>query len=161
MANEIIVTVVGNLVADAELRYSQNGIAVANGTIASTPRTYNRQKNEWEDGEAVFLRFSVWREYAENVAASLTKGTRVIAQGRLKQRSYEDREGNKRTVVELEVDEYRYDDDLHCWVLVEEPTLTDDPRTRMDVHTQRVRSQWDLVTTDESTPGLVRDIWAR
>ena len=105
MANEIIVTVVGNLVADAELRYSQNGIAVANGTIASTPRTYNRQKNEWEDGEAVFLRFSVWREYAENVAASLTKGTRVIAQGRLKQRSYEDREGNKRTVVELEVDE--------------------------------------------------------
>ena len=64
-------------------------------------------------------------------------------------------------MVELEVDEYRYDDDLHCWVLVEEPTLTDDPRTRMDVHTQRVRSQWDLVTTDESTPGLVRDIWAR
>lgn len=105
MANEIIVTVVGNLTADAELRYSQNGIAVANGTIASTPRTYNRQKNEWENGEAVFLRFSVWREYAENVAASLTKGTRVIATGRLKQRSYEDRDGNKRTVVELEVDE--------------------------------------------------------
>ena len=105
MAGETVITVVGNLTADPELRYTQNGKAVANMTIASTPRTLNRQTNEWEDGEALFLRASIWNEYAEHVAGSLTKGTRVIAQGRLKQRSYETKEGEKRTVVELEIDE--------------------------------------------------------
>ena len=105
MAGETIITVVGNLTADPELRYTQNGLAVANFTIASTPRVFNRQTNEWDDGEALFLRASVWREFAEHVAGSLTKGTRVIAQGRLKQRSYETKEGEKRTVFELEVDE--------------------------------------------------------
>jgi len=96
---------VGNLTADPELRYTQNGLPVANFTIASTPRTFDRQANEWKDGEALFLRASVWREFAEHVAGSLTKGSRVIATGRLKQRSYQDREGNNRTSIELEVDE--------------------------------------------------------
>ena len=105
MAGETIITVVGNLTADPELRYTQNGLPVANFTIASTPRNYDRQTNEWKDGEALFLRASVWREFAEHVAGSLTKGMRVIATGRLKQRSYQDREGNNRTAIELEVDE--------------------------------------------------------
>lgn len=105
MAGETIITVVGNLTADPELRYTQNGLAVANFTIASTPRTFDRQANEWKDGEALFLRASVWREFAEHVASSLTKGSRVIVQGRLKQRSYETKEGEKRTSMELEVDE--------------------------------------------------------
>ena len=105
MAGETIITVVGNTTADAELRYTQNGKAVANLTIASTPRNFDRQSNEWKDGEALFLRASVWGEAAEHVAGSLTKGTRVIATGRLKQRSYQDREGNNRTAIELEVDE--------------------------------------------------------
>lgn len=105
MAGETIITVVGNLTADPELRYTQNGLPVANFTIASTPRNFDRQANEWKDGEALFLRASVWREFAEHVAGSLTKGSRVIATGRLKQRSYETREGEKRTAIELEVDE--------------------------------------------------------
>lgn len=105
MAGETVITVVGNLTADPELRYTQNGLAVANFTIASTPRSFNKNTNEWDDGEALFLRASVWREYAEQVAGSLSKGTRVIAQGRLKQRSYETKEGEKRTSMELEVDE--------------------------------------------------------
>ncbi len=105
MAGETVITVVGNAVADPELRYTQNGKPVANFTIASTPRTFDRQANEWKDGEALFLRASVWGEFAEHVAGSITKGTRVIAQGRLKQRSYQDREGNQRTSIELEVDE--------------------------------------------------------
>lgn len=105
MAGDTIITVVGNLTADPELRYTQNGLAVANFTIASTPRTFDRASGEWKDGEALFLRASVWREFAEHVAGSLTKGSRVIAQGRLKQRSYETKEGEKRTTVELEVDE--------------------------------------------------------
>ena len=105
MAGETIITVVGNLTADPELRYTQNGLPVANFTIASTPRTLDRATNEWKDGEALFLRASVWREFAEHVAGSLTKGSRVIATGRLKQRSYETREGEKRTAIELEVDE--------------------------------------------------------
>lgn len=105
MAGETVITVVGNLTADPELRYTQNGRAVANMTIASTPRTFNRQTNEWEDGEALFLRASIWQDYAEHVAGSLTKGSRVIATGRLKQRSYETKEGEKRTVIELELDE--------------------------------------------------------
>ncbi|MBT1675816.1 single-stranded DNA-binding protein [Curtobacterium aurantiacum] len=105
MAGETVITVVGNLTADPELRYTQNGLAVANFTIASTPRTFDRQANEWKDGDALFLRASVWREFAEHVAGSLTKGSRVIAQGRLRQRSYQDREGQQRTSIELEVDE--------------------------------------------------------
>jgi single-strand DNA-binding protein len=105
MADETVITVVGNLTSDPELRYTQNGLAVANFTIASTPRNYDRASNEWKDGEALFLRASVWREFAEHVAGSLTKGSRVIATGRLKQRSYETKEGEKRTSIELEVDE--------------------------------------------------------
>lgn len=105
MAGDTIITVVGNLTADPELRYTPNGFAVANFTIASTPRTFDRQSNEWKDGEPLFLRASVWREHAENVAATLTKGQRVIAQGKLKQRSYESREGEKRTAFELDIDE--------------------------------------------------------
>lgn len=105
MAGETVITVIGNLTSDPELRYTQNGKAVANLTIASTPRTFDRQKNEWIDGEALFLRSSVWNEFAEHVAGSLTKGTRVIAQGRLKQRSYETKEGEKRTSYELDIDE--------------------------------------------------------
>lgn len=105
MAGETVITVVGNLTADPELRYTQNGLPVANFTIASTPRNYDKQANEWKDGEALFLRASVWREFAEHVAGSLTKGMRVMAQGRLTQRSYKDREGKDRTAIELEVDE--------------------------------------------------------
>lgn len=105
MAGETTISVVGNLTADPELRYTQNGLPVANFTIASTPRTFDRQSNEWKDGEALFLRASVWREFAEHVAGSLTKGMRVIATGQLKQRSYQDRDGNNRTSIELQVDE--------------------------------------------------------
>jgi single-strand DNA-binding protein len=105
VAGETIITVVGNLTADPELRYTQSGLAVANFTIASTPRSFDRQANDWKDGDALFLRASVWREFAEHVAGSLSKGSRVIATGRLKQRSYETREGEKRTAIELEVDE--------------------------------------------------------
>ncbi|MDF2555965.1 MAG: single-stranded DNA-binding protein [Microbacterium sp.] len=105
MAGETVITVVGNLTADPELRYTQNGLPVANFTIASTPRNFDRASGEWKDGEALFLRASVWREFAEHVAGSLTKGSRVIATGRLKQRSYQDREGQNRTSIELEVDE--------------------------------------------------------
>lgn len=105
MAGETIITVVGNLTADPELRYTQGGLPVANFTIASTPRNFDRQANAWADGEALFLRASVWRDFAEHVAGSLTKGMRVIATGRLKQRSYETQTGEKRTAFELEVDE--------------------------------------------------------
>ncbi|WP_440713552.1 single-stranded DNA-binding protein [Gordonia sp. FQ] len=102
---DTVITVVGNLTADPELRFTASGAPVANFTVASTPRTFDRQTNEWKDGEALFLRCSIWRDAAENVTESLTKGTRVIVQGKLKQRSYETREGERRTVVELEVDE--------------------------------------------------------
>ena len=105
MAGETVITVIGNLTADPELRFTPSGSAVANMTIASTPRTFDRQTNEWKDGDTLFLRASVWKEAAENVAESLTKGMRVIAQGRLKSRSYETKEGEKRNVTELEVDE--------------------------------------------------------
>ena len=105
MAGETVITVVGNLTADPELRFTPSGAAVASFTVASTPRTFDRQANEWKDGETLFLRCSVWREAAENIAESLTKGTRVIVQGRLVQRSFETREGEKRTVVEMQVDE--------------------------------------------------------
>jgi single-strand DNA-binding protein len=105
MAGETVITVIGNLTDDPELRFTPSGAAVANFTVASTPRTLNRQTQQWEDGETLFLRCSIWRQAAENVAESLTRGTRVIVQGRLKARSYETREGEKRTVTELEVDE--------------------------------------------------------
>ncbi|MFW6692602.1 single-stranded DNA-binding protein [Streptomyces sp. MAR4 CNX-425] len=105
MAGETVITVVGNLTDDPELRFTPSGAAVANFTIASTPRMFDRQTNEWKDGDPLFLRASIWRQAAENVAESLTRGTRVVAQGRLRQRSYETQQGEKRTVVELEVDE--------------------------------------------------------
>ena len=105
MAGETVITVVGNLTDDPELRFTPSGAAVANFRIASTPRNLNRQTNEWEDGEALFLSCSIWRQAAENVAESLQKGMRVVVQGRLKARSYETREGEKRTVVEMEVDD--------------------------------------------------------
>jgi single-strand DNA-binding protein len=105
MAGDTIITVVGNLTADPELRFTPSGAAVANFTVASTPRMFDRQTNEWKDGEALFMRCNVWRQAAENVAESLTRGARVVVTGRLKQRSFETKEGEKRTVVELEVDE--------------------------------------------------------
>lgn len=105
MAGETTITVVGNLTADPELRFTQSGAAVASFTVASTPRTFDRQSGEWKDGEALFLRCNVWRQVAENVAESLTRGSRVLVSGRLRQRSFETKEGEKRTVVELEVDE--------------------------------------------------------
>ncbi|MCO7195504.1 single-stranded DNA-binding protein [Pseudonocardia sp. McavD-2-B] len=105
MAGETVITVVGNLTADPELRFTPSGAAVANFTVASTPRTFDRQSGEWKDGEALFLRCNIWRQAAENVAESLTRGARVVVQGRLRQRSFETKEGEKRTVVEMEVDE--------------------------------------------------------
>ena len=105
MAGDTVITVVGNLTADPELRFTPSGAAVASFTIASTPRQFDRNTNEWKDGEALFLRCSIWRQAAENVAESLQRGMRVVAQGRLKQRSFETREGEKRTVIELDVDE--------------------------------------------------------
>ena len=105
MAGETTITVAGHLTADPELRFTPSGAAVANFTVAATPRTFDRQSGEWKDGEALFLRCNIWRQAAENVAESLTRGARILVTGRLKQRSYETKEGEKRTVVELEVDE--------------------------------------------------------
>ncbi|GAB3437367.1 single-stranded DNA-binding protein [Actinophytocola sediminis] len=105
MSGETVITVIGNLTADPELRFTQSGVAVANFTVASTPRTFDKQSSEWKDGEALFLRCQIWRQAAENVAESLTRGARVIASGQLVQRSFETREGEKRTVVELKVEE--------------------------------------------------------
>jgi single-strand DNA-binding protein len=105
MAGDTIITVIGNLTADPELRFTPSGAAVASFTVASTPRTLDRQTNEWKDGESLFLRCSVWRQAAENVAESLQRGMRVVVSGRLVQRSFETREGEKRTVVEMQVDE--------------------------------------------------------
>ena len=105
MAGETVITVIGNLTNDPELRFTPNGAAVVSFTVASTPRTLDKATNEWKDGDTLFLRCSAWRQMAENVTESLAKGSRVIVQGRLKQRSFETREGEKRTVVELDVDE--------------------------------------------------------
>lgn len=102
---DVVVTVIGNLTGDPELRFTPNGQAVASFTVASTTRMLDKATNEWKDGDTLFLRCSVWRQYAENVAESLTKGTRVLVTGRLKQRSYETKEGEKRTVVEMDVDD--------------------------------------------------------
>ncbi|MGW5877850.1 single-stranded DNA-binding protein [Nocardiopsis terrae] len=105
MAGETPITVVGNLVADPDLRFTPSGTPVANFRVASTPRTFDRQSGEWKDGESMFLTCTVWQQHAENVAESLQRGMRVIVQGRLKQRSYDTREGGKRTVFEIDVDE--------------------------------------------------------
>lgn len=105
MAGDTVITVVGNLTADPELRFTPNGAAVANFTVASTPRTFDRASGEFKDGETLFLRCSVWREFAENVAGSLSRGTRVVVQGRLKSRTFDTKEGDRRTVFELDVDE--------------------------------------------------------
>lgn len=105
MAGETTITVVGNLTADPELRFTPSGNAVANLTVASTPRTFNRQTGEWEDGDAMFLRCNIWRQAAENVSESLNRGMRIIVQGRLRQKSFETKDGSRRTVLELEVDE--------------------------------------------------------
>ena len=104
MSNETTITIIGNLTDAPELRFTASGAAVANFTVASTPRTFDKQSNEWKDGETLFMRCSIWRDAAENVAESLTRGTRVIVTGRLKSRSYE-KDGEKRTVIELDVDE--------------------------------------------------------
>ena len=105
MANDVTICITGNLTGDPELRFAQSGAAVANFTIASTPRAFDKTSNEWKDGDTMFLNCSVWRQAAEHVAESLSKGMRVIVQGRLKSRSYDDRDGNKRTVFEVDVDE--------------------------------------------------------
>jgi len=105
MAGETVITVIGNLTADPELRFTPSGAAVATFTVASTPRKYNAQTSQWEDGDALFMRCNIWRQAAENVAESLTRGARVVVSGRLRQRSFETKEGEKRTVVELEVEE--------------------------------------------------------
>ncbi len=105
MAGDTVITIIGNLTSDPELRFTPSGAAVANFTIASTPRTFDRQTSEWKDGETLFMRCSIWREAAENVAESLTRGTAVIATGRLQSRTFDTKEGDKRTVVELSVDE--------------------------------------------------------
>ncbi|MGL5830375.1 MAG: single-stranded DNA-binding protein [Angustibacter sp.] len=105
MAGDTVITIIGNLTSDPELRFTPSGAAVANFTIASTPRTFDRQTSEWKDGETLFMRCSIWREAAENVAESLTRGTAVIATGRLQSRTFDTKEGEKRTVVELSVDE--------------------------------------------------------
>lgn len=105
MAGETPVTVIGNLTADPELRFTPSGAAVTNFTVASTPRTWDKQSGEWRDGDPLFLRCSLWRQFAENVAESLKRGSRVIVQGRLRQRSFETKEGDKRTIMELDVDE--------------------------------------------------------
>lgn len=105
MANDTTLTIIGNLTADPELRWTNSGVPVASFTVASTPRTFDRQANEWKDGEPLFMRCSIWRDAAENVAESLTKGARVIVQGRLQQRSYTDKDGNNRVSIEMQVDE--------------------------------------------------------
>lgn len=105
MAGETVITIIGNLTADPELRFTPSGAAVSNFTVASTPRTFDRDTQEWKDGQALFMRCNAWRQMAENVAESLVRGTRVVVSGRLRQRQFETKEGEKRTVVELEVDE--------------------------------------------------------
>ncbi|WP_432512792.1 single-stranded DNA-binding protein [Kineococcus sp. SYSU DK001] len=105
MAGETVITLIGNLTNDPELRFTPSGAAVANFTVASTPRTFDRQSNEWKDGETLFMRCAIWREAAENVAESLTRGTRVVVTGRLQSRTFDTKEGEKRTVIEMQVDE--------------------------------------------------------
>lgn len=162
MSGETIITVVGNLTADPELRYTQSGLAVANMTIASTPRSFDRQSNEWKDGDALFLRASVWREFAEQVAQSLTKGTRVIAQGRLVQRSYETKEGEKRTSVELEVDAIGPDLRYATAQITRSAAQRDSSPGRGGPHAARQDEPWGVpqasASTDSwNTPGSFSD----
>lgn len=105
MANETIITVVGNLTADPELKTTQNGVSLCNFTIASTPRTFNRQTNQWDDGAALFMRCTAWRDLADHIVATMTKGMHVIAQGRLNQRQYQAQDGSQRSILELQIDE--------------------------------------------------------
>jgi single-strand DNA-binding protein len=105
MATDTTLTIIGNATSDPELRFTASGTAVANFTIVSTPRYYDRQAGEWKDGDALFLRCNIWRRYAENVAESVSRGMRLIVQGRLRQRNFETKEGEKRSVLEMEVDE--------------------------------------------------------
>jgi single-strand DNA-binding protein len=138
MSADTVITVVGNLTGDPELRFTPSGAAVASFTIASTPRSFDRANSEWKDGETLFLRCSIWRQAAEHVDESLNRGMRVIAQGRLKQRSYETSEGDKRTVVELDVDEVgpslRYATaKVNCSQRVSDEAPADDPWTHEPV----------------------------
>ncbi len=148
MSGETITTVIGNLTSDPELRYTQNGLAVANFTIASTPRHFDKASNDWKDDEALFMRCSVWREFAEHVAGSLTKGSRVIATGRLKQRSYDTNSGEKRTSIELEVDEIgpslRY--------ATAQVTRAQSSRTESGTSAQAVEEPWAPSTPDTEYP---------
>ena len=146
MANETVITVIGNLTSDPELRYTQNGLAVANFTIASTPKVWDKQAGEFKDGDALFLRASVWREFAEHVAGSLTKGSRVIAMGQLKQRSFETKEGEKRTSIELDIDSIG-PDLRYATAQVTRVTRTGSPAPAAE--------QWAA-----STPAAAADAWA-
>lgn len=148
MAGETTITVVGNLTADAELRYTQNGLAVVNFTIASTPRTFDKATNDWKDGDALFLRCSAWREFAEHIAGSLTKGSRVIAQGSLVQRSYETKEGEKRTSMELQVEEVG----PSLKYATAQVTRAQSSRTQADNRQQQSRQQ-------SRTPAAQQDVW--
>ncbi|MER5327063.1 single-stranded DNA-binding protein [Streptosporangium roseum] len=130
MADETVITVVGNLTDNPELRFIPSGIAVAHFTVASTPRVYDRETREWKDAETLFLRCSVWRQEAEHVAQSLLRGTRVIVQGRLRQRTYETKEGERRTVVECEVDEIGLSLRFSCARVTEAPRLSALARAR-------------------------------
>lgn len=152
-AGEIIMTVVGNLTADPELRYTQNGKPVTNFTVANTPRVFDKTSNQWKDGEATFLRCSVWGEFAEYVSQSLVKGTRVIVQGRYKQRPYEDREGNKRTATELEVD--AIGPDLRYAVAVVQKMTRNSGGGQQSGYAQQQEEAWATPPADEpwATPG--------
>ena len=148
MANETTITIIGNLVADVELRFTPSGAAVANFTVASTPRTFNKASNEWEDGNTLFLPCSIWRDAAEHCAESLTKGTRVIVQGRLQQRSYDDREGNKRTSYEVAVDEVG-PSLLRATAVVTRATGGGKPAPRQPAGRPQPADPWAGVRTDE------------
>ena len=155
MSNDTTITVIGNLTNDPELRFTPSGSAVANFTVASTPRTFDRNGNEWKDGEPLFLRCSVWREMAENVAESLTKGMRVILSGDLKQRSYETKEGEKRTVIELEVQEIgpslKY---ANAKVNRTQRNSNQQPRTQQDNWAAPTQQQpnWGTAGTQDAVP---------
>ena len=148
MANETTITIIGNLVADVELRFTPSGAAVANFTVASTPRTFNKASNEWEDGNTLFLPCSIWRDAAEHCAESLTKGTRVIVQGRLQQRSYDDREGNKRTSYEVAVDEVG-PSLLRATAVVTRATGGGEPAPRQPAGRPPAADPWAGARTDE------------
>lgn len=150
MSGETVITVVGNLTADPELRYTQTGLAVANLTIASTPKTWDKQTNQMKDGDPLFLRASVWREFAEQVAGSLTKGMRVIAQGRLVQRSYETKEGEKRTSMELEID--AIGPDLRWATAVVSRVASGNTRSQIPTNVPPADEPWAAELTNPNAP---------